>query len=118
MAAAAVGESEMVYELRVYRMMPGKMQAALDRFENLVFRYWEKHGINPVGFWTTTVGDSHLDLYHMLAWDSLAERERRWNAFTSDAEFKAEFAQTEKDGVLVASVKNTLLTPTQFSKMQ
>lgn len=108
----------MIYELRVYRIMPGRMTDTLERFEKLIFRYWDKHGIRPLGFWTTAIGECHLDLHQLLQWDSLAERERIWTAFTSDPGFKTEFAETERSGVMVESVKNTILTPTRFSKLQ
>lgn len=108
----------MIHELRVYRAMPGRMPALLDRFEQLVLRYWDKHGIRPVGFWTTAIGASHLDLFHILEWESLEERERKWAAFSNDPEWRAEFVQTERDGVMVASLSNTILTPTRFSRMK
>ncbi len=37
----------------------------------------------------------------MLAWDSMAEREKRWGAFLADPEWVAVVAKTEKDGQLV-----------------
>lgn len=108
----------MIHELRIYRMMPGKMAAAKERFETVVLRYWEKHGIRPLAFWTVLVGESNLDIYYILEWESLAEREERWPAFVEDPEFRREFVESEKDGVLVAQVTNTLLTPTRFSPLR
>jgi hypothetical protein len=108
----------MIYELRVYRAAPGRMPEVLDRFEKVVFRYWAKYGIQAVGFWTTVIGECHLDLHQMLVWESLAERERKWTAFSTDPEFRTELAATETNGALVASVSNTILAPTRFSAMQ
>jgi NIPSNAP len=42
----------MIYELRIYRCVPGHKPAMLSRFENETLRIWEKHGIRQVGFWT------------------------------------------------------------------
>ena len=52
----------MIYELRVYRCMPGRMAALLSRFGNQTLRLWERHGIHPAGFWTTLVGASSREL--------------------------------------------------------
>ena len=35
----------MIYELRVYRCVPGRQSALLSRFKNETLRIWEKHGI-------------------------------------------------------------------------
>lgn len=108
----------MIHELRIYRAMPGKMPALLDRFENLVLRYWDKHGIRQVAFWTTAIGPSHLDMYHILEWENLEERDRKFTAFSNDPEWLAAFKETERDGVMVASLSNAILKPTRFSKLQ
>ena len=71
----------MIYEMRVYRCVPGRLPALLKRFENTTLKLWEKHGIRPVGFFTTLVGESNQELTYFLAWESLAEREKKWEAF-------------------------------------
>src|SRR5437899_4450940 len=71
----------MIHELRIYRCVPGRKPALLSRFENETLRIWEKHGIRQVGFWTTLIGKSSQEITYMLAWDSMAEREKRWGAF-------------------------------------
>jgi hypothetical protein len=45
---------------------------------------WEKHGLRPVGFFTTVVGESSNDLTYLLAWESMAERDAKWAAFQAD----------------------------------
>src|SRR2546430_623927 len=74
----------MIYELRIYRCVPGRKPALLSRFENETLRIWEKHGIRQAGFWTTLIGKSSQEITYMLAWDSMAEREKRWGAFLAD----------------------------------
>jgi hypothetical protein len=54
----------------------------------------------------------------MLAFDDLAHRERAWNAFAADEERLEAFAETERDGLLVARVENKILRPTPYSQMQ
>ena len=108
----------MIYELRVYKCVPGRLPALLNRFANTTLKLWDKHGIKQAGFWTTLVGDSNQELYYLLAWESLADRDKKWNAFQADPEWLAKRAETEKDGPIVANVANQLLTPTAFSSVK
>ena len=71
----------MIHELRVYRCLPHRLPALLKRFETKTLQLWEKHGIRQAGFWTTMIGESNQELTYLLAWESLAERERKWAAF-------------------------------------
>jgi hypothetical protein len=105
----------MIYELRIYHSIPGRLPALLSRFQNQTLPLWEKHGIRQVGFWTTLIGESSQQLTYMLAWDSLAEREKRWNAFVADPEWAAVVADSERDGQLVQNISSQLLKPTTFS---
>jgi len=108
----------MIYELRVYKAVPGRLPALMNRFANITLKLWEKHGIKQAGFWTTLVGDSNQELYYLLAWESLADREKKWAAFGADPEWQARRAETEKDGPIVANVANQLLSPTAFSSVK
>jgi NIPSNAP len=51
----------------------------------------------------------------MLAWENMAEREKRWGAFLADPEWVAVVAKTEKGGQLVENISSQLLSPTAFS---
>lgn len=108
----------MIHELRIYHCIPGRLPALLRRFETITLGLWERHGIRQAGFWTVAIGDSNQDLYYLLAWESLAEREAKWNAFAADPEWLAKRAETERDGAIVASVENMILTPTAFSAVR
>ena len=108
----------MIYELRVYHCVPGRLPALLKRFDTITLKLWEKHGIRQAGFWTVAVGESNQDLYYMLQWESLAEREAKWDTFAADPEWLEKRAETEKDGQIVASISNSFLQPTSFSSVQ
>ncbi len=108
----------MIYELRVYDCVPGRLPALLKRFETRTLELWRKHGIRQAGFFTTVVGESNQQLTYLLAWESLAEREKKWNAFIADPEWIAVRAETEKDGAIVERVANQLLAPTAFSSVK
>ena len=106
----------MLHELRIYRCLPTRLPALLKRFENDTLKFWDKHGIRQLGFWTVQVGENNNDLIYMLEWDSLAEREKRWNAFSTDPGWIAARAESERDGPIVASISNQILMPTAFSR--
>jgi NIPSNAP len=108
----------MLYEMRVYHCVPGRLPALLKRFETKTLKIWEKHGIRQAGFFTTVIGESNQQLVYFLVWDSLAERERKWSAFMADQEWINARAETEKDGQIVERVINQILTPTVFSSVK
>jgi hypothetical protein len=108
----------MVYELRIYHAVPGRLPDLNNRFSTITLKLWDRSGIRQVGFWTTLVGPSNNALYYLLEWESLAEREQKWNAFVANPEWLAARAETEKNGPLVERIENMFLTPTAYSKLK
>jgi hypothetical protein len=108
----------MMYELRIYRCVPGRLPALHKRFQSATLGLWEKHGIRHVGFWTVLVGDGNQDLYYLLEWKDMAEREQKWNAFQSDPDWQAKRAESERDGPIVANVTSSFLAPTAYSRLK
>jgi hypothetical protein len=107
----------MIYELRIYDAMPGKLPALNDRFAKITMGYFEKHGIKQIGYWTDVIGISGR-LTYIVAFEDLAAREKAWASFAADEERVRAFAETEKDGPLVARVENKIMRPTAYSPMQ
>jgi len=108
----------MLYELRIYHAMPGKLPALLKRFETATVALFEKHGIRQVGFWTVAIGESSADLVYILKWDSMEDRDKKFAAFQADPDWIAARAKSEEGGPLVASISNSILTPTKFSALK
>ena len=108
----------MIYELRIYHCMPGRLPEVVKRFETITIGIWERHGITQAGFWTTLVGSSNQTLTYLLAWESMAERETKWTAFASDPEWLAKRAETEANGPIVGNIVNEFLLPTSFSSVK
>src|ERR1700685_504359 len=99
----------MLYELRTYRCMPGKLQALVKRFETVTVGLFERHGFKQVGYWTTAIGPSNNDFVYMLKWDSLDQRAKCFAAFQSDPEWIAARDKSEAGGPLVSTLSNTIL---------
>ncbi len=108
----------MIVEMRVYHCLPGRLPALQDRFRNTTLPFFEKYGIEPIGFWTTLVGESNQSLTYMLKWASLADRESRWAAFQSDQDWQTKRAASEAQTPIVARIENSFLTPTDFSPLR
>ena len=64
------------------------------------------------------IGDFNHELIYLLAWQSLAEREQKWNAFMSDPAWISARAESEKDGPILANASNQILQPTAFSAVK
>ena len=73
---------------------------------------------NMLFFWTNELGGASDQLLYILAYDSLADREKKWNAFLADKERLAKFAETESNGPLVRRLTAQMIKPTAYSPMQ
>src|SRR6202035_3394321 len=108
----------MIYEMRVYRCLPGRLPALLKRFDTVTTKLWEKYGIKQAGFFTTLIGESNQELTYFLAWESLADRDKKWAAFQADPDWISARAKTEADGQIVGNIVSQLLVPTAFSSVK
>ena len=46
-------QQKMIYELRTYQVVPGKMAELNARFREITTGLFEKHGMIIIGFWET-----------------------------------------------------------------
>lgn len=107
----------MIYELRVYEVVPGRMAALHACFQHHTLGFFRKHGIKVVGFWEALIGTSNV-LNYLLAYDDLAHRERAWTAFSNDPEWQRVREETQRDGPIVARARNEIWQPTPYSPMR
>ncbi|MBF8299052.1 MAG: hypothetical protein HW397_101 [Dehalococcoidia bacterium] len=107
----------MIYELRNYEAMPGKLAKLNERFANVTVKLFDKYGLKVIGFWTEEIGTSNT-LVYMLAFEDMGQREKAWAAFRADPVRAQAFAESEKEGPLVARVTNKILRPTNYSPMK
>jgi len=107
----------MIYELRIYEAVPGRIGALHERFRNVTLRIFERHGIRSVGYWEDVIGTSNR-LTYILAWENLAHRESAWDSFQADPEWIAARAKSEESGPIVARVIATLMKPTDYSPLR
>ena len=94
--------------------MPGRLPALQERFARHTLGFFERHGIRPLGFWTTLVGRSNHALTYPLQWSDRAARAPRWNAFQADPEWIARRQESEAQQPIVARIENEFLAPAAF----
>jgi len=108
----------MIVEMRVYHCAPGRLPALNERFTRYTLDFFKKHGIEQIGFWTALSGSSNQTLTYLLKWESLAERERKWNAFQTDPDWIARRAESEAEQIIVERIENQFLAPTAYSALR
>ena len=101
----------MIHELRIYHCCPGRLPDVIARFQQHTLGFFKQYGIRPGKFWTTLIGPTNHALYYTLAWESLAERETKWNAFQADPQWIATRKATEANGQIVERIENLILAP-------
>jgi hypothetical protein len=108
----------MIYEERIYTIMPGKMGDIERRFAQHTMRLFEKHGIKVVGFWRTAIGRQNFELVYILEFADANDRMQKWEAFQKDPEWTKARNDSETHGPLVAQVENKILVPLPFSPLK
>jgi hypothetical protein len=70
-----------------------------------------------IGFWTPREGeeDAGNKLIYLLAFPSREARDKAFDAFRNDPDWKKAQADSEKDGKIVEKVESKFLDPTDYS---
>jgi hypothetical protein len=108
----------MIFELRTYTAMPGRLPDLNRRFRDHTTKIWARMGWNMVGFWTYKFGGHSDQLVYMLAWPDMATRDQQFAAFQSDPEWLASREASEQNGPLVARISSEILSPTDYSALR
>jgi hypothetical protein len=115
-ATKAVRSGTELFEMRIYTAAPGKMEALHKRFREHTLKFFEKHGIRSVAYWTA-IDEKHQDrLYYIVAYPNQESREKSLvNGIAKDPEFLKVVAESEQDGKLTTEIESVLLIPTDYS---
>lgn len=112
----AMPASAKVYELRIYHVVPGKLDDLAARFRDHTDQLFAKHGIKSVAYWTALDEPvKSSTFFYMLEHPSREAAAANWKAFQDDPEWKAAKAKSEENGPLVEKIDSTFLTLTDFS---
>lgn len=105
----------MIYELRTYEAAPGKLAALNARFRDHTTPLFKRHNMHVVGFWTYAHGGWSDQLVYLMAFDDMADRERKWGAFQTDPDWIKARDESQRDGTLTVRIRSDLLRPTDYS---
>ena len=108
-----------VYELRLYHVNPGKMDALKTRFGDHTDAIFKRHNMKSVGYWVPEDAPNSQNLFvYILEHPSRQEAEKNWTAFRDDPEWKRVKAESEKQGPLVDHIDSYFMDPTSYSALQ
>ena len=108
----------MIYELRIYTVHPGKLNALLTRFRDHTRHIFARNGLTNVGYWLNPIEGQDDDLYYMLSFEDVEQREQAWAAFRADPEWARARDESERDGPLIKEIRSQIMTPTDFSPLK
>jgi len=108
-----------VYELRMYHVNPGKMDALRNRFRDHVDALFRQHNMKSIGFWTPEDAPNSQNLFiYVLEHPSREEATKNWDAFHADPEWKKVKADSEANGALVDHIDSIFMDPTSYSALK
>jgi NIPSNAP len=107
-----------VYELRLYHVHEGKMDALRARFGDHTDAIFKRHNMKSIGYWVPedAPGSQNLCVY-ILEHPSRQDAEKNWAAFREDQEWKKVKAESEAQGPLVDHIDNYFMDPTTYSAL-
>src|SRR5437879_5144976 len=83
----AMGGSTVVYELRIYHLVPGKIENLVARFRDHTMRLFADHGIKSVAYWTALDEPvKSSTFFYILEHPSREAAAANWKAFQDDPE--------------------------------
>lgn len=109
----AQDKTNRVFEMRTYICHEDKLDDLHARFRNNTNRLFVKHGMQLVGYWVPQ--EKKDTLVYILAYPSREAREKSWESFKIDPEWKKIFAESRRDGPIVMKVINQVMDPTDYS---
>jgi len=111
--------SHHVYELRLYHVNEGKMDALIARFGDHTDAIFKRHNMKSIGFWRPEDVPYSQNLFvYILEHPSREEAQKNWAAFQADPEWKKVKADSETNGALANHIDSYFMDPTSFSALR
>jgi NIPSNAP len=104
-----------VYELRLYHVNEGKMDALKSRFGHYTDAIFKRHQMKSIGYWLPEDAPNSQNLFiYILEHPSRGEAEKNWAAFQADPEWQKVKAASEAHGALVDHIDRYFMDPRAF----
>src|SRR6476659_548129 len=112
-------DSQHVYELRLYHVNDGKMDALIARFGDHTDAIFRRHNMKSIGYWRPQDEPYSQNLFvYILEHPSREEARKNWAAFQADPEWKKVKAESETQGPLANHIDSYFMEPTSFSALK
>ena len=111
--------SQHVYELRLYHVNEGKLDALIARFGDHTDAIFRRHNMKSIGFWRPEDAPYSQNLFvYILDHPSREDARKNWVAFQADPEWKKVKADSETNGTLANHIDSYFMDPTSFSALK
>jgi len=115
----AANPAQHVYELRLYEVNEGKMDALIARFGDHTDGIFKRHNMKSIGFWRPEDAPYSQNMFvYILEHSSRDEAWKNWAAFQADPEWRKVKAESEIDGPLAKHIDSYFMDPTSFSALK
>jgi hypothetical protein len=120
MGASGEAGASRIFELRTYESQSfATLARKVNMFNKGEAQIFQRLGMRPVFFGETLVGPRQPNLMYMLSYDSLAARDKLWQSFGADPEWKKLSKQPGlSDAEIVENISNVILRPLPFSPVR
>jgi hypothetical protein len=108
-----------VFELRIYESHSKKAHLKkVEMFTKGEIDIFRRTGLTPVFFGQTLIGSKLPNLTYLLAFEDNAAREKNWQTFIADPEWKKLSSMPEyADDEIVSNISSVLLRPARGSQI-
>ena len=114
-----IGEEQkldVVFELRTYTTLEGRLPNLHARFKDHTMKLFEKHGMKNVMYWTPTDEKTANNTLIYVIWHASPEAAKKsWDGFRADPDWIKARDASEKDGKIVAKVESVYMKATEYS---
>jgi hypothetical protein len=117
--AATKARGPRVFELRIYEGATDQdHKRKVEMMQSGESEIFTKAGVEQVFYSDTLVGTRLPNLTYMLAFDNLADRDKKWAAFRGSDEWKTYSTQPRYAfEAIVSNITNVILMPTAYSQI-
>ncbi len=109
-----------IFELRTYHSPTWRQLRALhERFAGPEIRIFHRSGVHPILYSSTLIGPNMPNLTYVIPFDTLAAREKAWDAFSADPEWvKVRKESIDKHGQISSVIQIALFRATPYSPIR
>lgn len=109
-----------IFELRTYHSPTARQAKALhERFAGPEIKIFHRVGVHPLFYSSTVFGLNRPNLTYLIPFDSLAAREKAWNAFSADAEWQRVRKESiDRSGQISSIIQMSLYKATPYSPIR